>query len=228
MPKPCPKIASAEKLLSHIVSAAGRSYERRIELSPADLRVDPDGIHLRLLRRIRQDGDRQPESLCGLSGAAVADVRRDVEDHAGTGAPAWLRWRLLRRLLDYLCGCLRDKPRSGATRRQCQHRGPGCRLQQCWLYGDSDVPFGVRAGKRTGLDHRDTVHGLRPLPVRRRRSRNRPPEGSELLVDRRQGCFLASPQSSVDCAGRGPLYRLLRAERGGTRRGVPPPTPGGG
>src|SRR6202171_2093360 len=120
MPRRCTQIASAEQLLSHIVSTAGRSYERRIELSPADLRVDPDGIHLRLLRRIRQDGDRQPESLCGLSGAAVADVRRDVEDHAGTGAPAWLRWRLLRRLLDYLCGGLRDNARSGEPRRPVQ------------------------------------------------------------------------------------------------------------
>src|SRR6476659_7568170 len=145
--KACTQIAAAEKLKSRIVSTAGRSYERRIELSSADLRVDPHGIHLRLLRRIRQDGDRQFESLCGLSGAAVADVRRDVKDHARTGAPARLRWGLLRRLLDYLCGWLRDKPRSGATRRQCEHRGPGCRLQQCGLYGNSNVPSGVRAGK---------------------------------------------------------------------------------
>src|SRR6478752_8745108 len=106
MTRRCPRIASAGKLLSRIGSSAGRSNERRIELRTADLRVDPHGIHLRLLRRIRQDGDRQFESLCGLSGAAVADVRRDVEDHARTGAPARLRWGLLRRLLDYLCGWL--------------------------------------------------------------------------------------------------------------------------
>ena len=43
-------------------------------------------------------------------------------------------------------------------------------------------------------------------------------KGSELLVDRRQGCFVASPQSSVDCASRGPLHRLERPESAGTVR----------
>src|SRR3984893_11600390 len=44
LPKRCTQIASAEKRLSRIVSTARRSYERRIELSLADLRVNPDGI----------------------------------------------------------------------------------------------------------------------------------------------------------------------------------------
>ena len=75
-----------------------RPHASRPEFRIADLRADPHRIHLRLFRRVRSHCDRQSQPLRGLSGAALADVRGDVQDHAGPGAPVRLRRRLLRRL----------------------------------------------------------------------------------------------------------------------------------
>ena len=108
-----------------------------------------------------------------------------------------------------------DQPVARAPRRERQHRGAGCRLQQCRLHGHSDVPAGVRPGKRAGLDHRHPVHRLRAVPVRHRHHRNRPAEGRQLLVDRRQGRAGDLHQSALRRTGRGPCRRTDRAEAAG-------------
>jgi malonate transporter len=93
------------------LTALSQSDARRIELRTADLRTDPDRIHLRLFWRVRPYGDRQPQSFRGLPGPALADVRRNVEDHARPGPRTRIRRRIRWRLLGELCGRVRDQSR---------------------------------------------------------------------------------------------------------------------
>ena len=67
MPSLCKQMTCPAPLLILIVSTAGRNNERRIEFGSADLRINPDGLHLRPFRGVRPDSDRQSEPLRGLS-----------------------------------------------------------------------------------------------------------------------------------------------------------------
>src|SRR6201999_1146956 len=78
-------------VLSNYRVPESAQHAGRSELRIAGLRADPDRLRMRVLRRVRSCCDRQPQPLCGLSGASLADVRGNVEDDTGPGAPVRLR-----------------------------------------------------------------------------------------------------------------------------------------